>query len=155
MSIGFTFGSLGDILSLCILVKDLVAALDNSRGSSADYQELIRELWTLDRALLEVGQLSQKCAANVELIALQRTVSKAALQCREPMEEFLLRIRKFETHFRDNTSKSIFNAARDAYWKLHWAMSYKDEVQKFRTIINGHKSSINMLLITSGMLVLA
>lgn len=49
-----TFGSVGDIISVCLLVKDLVEALDKARGSKAEYQSAIRELWILDRALLEI-----------------------------------------------------------------------------------------------------
>lgn len=39
-----TFGSVGDVISVCLLIKDLVKTLDDSRGSSAEYQEVIREL---------------------------------------------------------------------------------------------------------------
>jgi hypothetical protein len=140
MSVGFTFGSLGDILQLCILVKDLITALDSSRGSSAEYQELIRELSALDRVLLEVEQLSWKCVGTAELNALQQTVKQATLQCRQPIQEFLTRIRKFEKHLGEAHSIGMLKTARDAYWKVHWAVSYKVELQKFRTIINGHKS---------------
>jgi hypothetical protein len=50
----FTFGSVGDIISICLIIKDLAVALDDSGGSSAEYRELRRELWALERALLEV-----------------------------------------------------------------------------------------------------
>jgi hypothetical protein len=43
-----TFGSVGDFLSISILVKDLLLALDDSRGSSRDYQEVVRKLYILD-----------------------------------------------------------------------------------------------------------
>jgi hypothetical protein len=140
MSVGFTFGSLGDILQLCLLVKDLIVALDSSRGSSAEYQELIRELSALDHVLLEVEKLSRKCVGTAELNALQQTVKQAALQCHQPIQDFLIRIRKFEKHLGENDSRGILRTARDTYWKVHWAISYKEELQKFRT-----------LLITTGM----
>ncbi|KAF1974790.1 hypothetical protein BU23DRAFT_460501 [Bimuria novae-zelandiae CBS 107.79] len=54
-----TFGAVGDIISVCLLVKDLVDALDEARGSKAEYQSVIRELWILDRALLEIDLLSR------------------------------------------------------------------------------------------------
>ena len=50
----FTFGSFGDIVTLSLLIKDLIKSLDDSRGSSAEYQAVVRELWSLDKALLEV-----------------------------------------------------------------------------------------------------
>jgi hypothetical protein len=39
-----TFGAVGDIISVCLLVKDLVEVLDKARGSKAEYQAAIREL---------------------------------------------------------------------------------------------------------------
>lgn len=68
-----TFGSVGDIISVCLIVKDLVDALDKSRGSSAEYQAVIRELWSLDRALLQVAMLSKTCEDCIELHALRVT----------------------------------------------------------------------------------
>ena len=44
MSARMTLGSVGDKITLCIIIKDLVKALDDSRGLSAEYQEAIREL---------------------------------------------------------------------------------------------------------------
>src|SRR5947207_4507221 len=72
-----SFGSVGDIISVCLIVKDLVAALDDSRGSSTEYREVIRELWGLDRALLEVDLLSRTCDNTVELNALCMTARQA------------------------------------------------------------------------------
>lgn len=57
MSAGVTFGSVGDINSLCIVIKDVVEALDDSKGSSAEYRGIIRELRALERVLLEVESL--------------------------------------------------------------------------------------------------
>lgn len=39
-----TFGSVGDIISISLLVKDAMKALDVSRGSGGEYQGVIREL---------------------------------------------------------------------------------------------------------------
>jgi hypothetical protein len=39
-----TFGSVGDIISISLLVKDAMKALDDSRGSGGEYQGVIREL---------------------------------------------------------------------------------------------------------------
>ena len=39
-----TFGAVGDIISVCLLLKDLVEMLDQARGSKAEYQSVIREL---------------------------------------------------------------------------------------------------------------
>ena len=65
-----TFGSVGDIISVCLVIKDLIKVLDDSRGSSSEYQAVIRELWSLDRALLEVELLSRSYERTFELNAL-------------------------------------------------------------------------------------
>ncbi|MCJ1481229.1 hypothetical protein MMC06_001385 [Schaereria dolodes] len=73
-----TTGSVGDIIRVCLLVKDLITALDSSRGSSAEYQELVRELWALDRVLLEVELLVRTCSDIIELNALRETARRIA-----------------------------------------------------------------------------
>lgn len=45
--------SIGDVISLCLLLKDLVIALSDCRGASHEFQELIRELQILERVLLQ------------------------------------------------------------------------------------------------------
>jgi hypothetical protein len=39
-----TFGSVGDIIAVVGIIKDLIVTLDDSRGSSADYQRITHEL---------------------------------------------------------------------------------------------------------------
>jgi hypothetical protein len=68
-----TFGSVGDIISICLIIKDLVAALDESSGSSKEFQEVRRELWALERALLEVELLSRTSTSTARLNALYAT----------------------------------------------------------------------------------
>lgn len=47
-------GSLGDIVALSLIVRDLIKALEESRGSSAQYQEMTRKLWAFKRVVQEV-----------------------------------------------------------------------------------------------------
>ncbi|KAH7085738.1 hypothetical protein BKA63DRAFT_402029 [Paraphoma chrysanthemicola] len=87
-----TFGAVGDIISVCLLVKDLVDALDKTRGSKAEYQSLIRELWILDRSLLEIDLLARTHGGGgtPELEALCNTATKAVDRCRELQNELNL-----------------------------------------------------------------
>ena len=73
MPINATFGSFGDIVSLCIIVKDLVKALDRSRGSSAEYRAIITELWVLDDILVQVELLWGGCVPSEEFDVLRAT----------------------------------------------------------------------------------
>ena len=56
-----TVGSVGDIITLCLLIKDLVRSLKNSHSFLAEYQPEIRNLWSLEHALLEVEMLFRFC----------------------------------------------------------------------------------------------
>lgn len=141
-----TFGSVGDIISLSILIKDLVRSLDNSRGSPAEYQAVIRELWGLDHALLEVEVLFRSCEQTVYLRALRVTVNECVEQCRNCIVKFHEQIKKFEKSLQSGGSDSFI---RDIAMKIRWQVS-KDDLAKFRAEINAHCFSINMLLTTTG-----
>lgn len=144
-----TFGSFGDIISLSLIIKDLVKSLDNSRGSSAEYQAVIRELWSLDHALIEVGMLLQSCEPMIELSALSATVKESAEQCRKCIMTFQDQIKKYEKSLRSDGSGSFI---RDTALKIRWQVSKKDDLAKFRAEISAHCFAINMLLTTTGVL---
>ncbi|PMD12774.1 hypothetical protein NA56DRAFT_586661, partial [Hyaloscypha hepaticicola] len=129
-----------------ILIKDVVRALDSARGSSSEYQEVMRELWALDRALLEVANLAQSFETTVELNALSRATRRAAEQCKTCMEGFLGKIKRYEIALREGGSG---NMVRDVKDKVGWALCHQEHLKRFRAEINGHSSAINMLLITA------
>ncbi|KAG9383509.1 hypothetical protein A1F94_005420 [Pyrenophora tritici-repentis] len=96
-----TFGSVGDIISVCLLVKDLVTALDKARGSKAEYQAAIRDLWILERVLLEIELITKQhgSEATPELRSLWETANQAVSRCVRLISDFLARIRKYKTAF--------------------------------------------------------
>lgn len=148
MSAAVTFGSVGDIISLCLLVKDVVKALDDSRGSSSEYQEVIRELWALERVLLEVELFWRTCEITVELNTLRETTCRTVDQCRRCIEGFLKKVEKYGPSLREGGSGGII---RDVGKKLHWQVSHSQDLTKFRAEINAHCSAISMLLMTTSM----
>ena len=140
--------SVGDCVTACILIKDVIAALNDSRGSVVEYNEICRELWSLDRALLEVHQLANSSERSVELHALRQTVGRAGSQCKDCIEAFLKKIQGFHRTLRDGGSGGLL---QDAFGKIKWSITQKDELAKFRGEITAHASAINMLLITASM----
>ena len=149
MALPVPFGlSAGDVIAVSILIKDVFKALDDSKGASAEYQQVCRELWALDRALLEVEILSRTCDASIELNALGHTVRRVTDQCRECIEAFLKKLQVYNQSLRTGGSGSKL---RDVGMKAKWALTQSDHLAKFRTEINGHSSTINMMLITANM----
>src|SRR5437763_3770816 len=133
-----SFGSVGDIISVCLMVKDLVSALDASGGSSTEYREIICELWGLDRPLLEVDLLSRTCDNTIELNALCMTARQTAGNCRHCIETFSNTVSKYGSSLGEGGSRNVF---RDTAMKMRW-VSQQDDLAKFRAEVNANSSSI-------------
>ena len=142
-SVGLTFGSVGDIITLTIVIKDLIKTLDEAKGASAEYQEITRELCTLDRVLLQVECLARECEETVELNALHVDAHRIVDRCRQSVESFLDEIQKYDKSLRKGGSK---NSRRDAFWKLRWRAARSNKVDRFRAEINAYCSAISIIL---------
>lgn len=133
--------SVGDFVDGIELIRQACNALKSSAGSSKEYQDLIHELYSLERSLLEVKHLDV-----AETLRPQKTaVEQAALQCQETISQFLSKISKYHRSLRVGGSGSNW---RDRLRKIDWALYKKEEVQEFRAKIQGHTSSIITLLMT-------
>ncbi|KAL8902722.1 MAG: hypothetical protein Q9207_004434 [Kuettlingeria erythrocarpa] len=142
-----TFGSVGDIISVCILIKGLVRSLDDSRGSSSEYQAVIRELRSLDHALLEVELMFLSSQGSEELASLQETTLSIAAQCEKCITEYREKFKKYKISLQDGGSGSFI---RDSVMKLKWGPSEKEHLTKFRAEIVAHCLSVNMLVASAG-----
>lgn len=132
---------IGDFVSGINLIRELIKALEDSAGSSAEYRELIKELYSLERALIEVKHLDFDESQHSQGVALKQ----AATQCQQTIDEFLQKIRKFQPALRTGGSKSSW---RDGLRKVEWALYKKEDVERFRAQLNGHTASINLLMMT-------
>ncbi|KAF8242661.1 hypothetical protein K440DRAFT_590625 [Wilcoxina mikolae CBS 423.85] len=90
MSFGF---SVGDFLAVGRLVSKVIGALNSSTDSSENYQELISELYSFQRALLEVKQV---CRFSTQFHAATiNAIGHYVVLCRRPIEGFLAKIEKY------------------------------------------------------------
>jgi hypothetical protein len=141
-----TFGSVGDIISVCLIVKDLVDALDKSRGAAAEYQDIIRELWILDRALIQVSKLSNPSGGSIELHAVCATLRQAVDNCRLSLDSFLQEMYKY---VRCLGARGSGNAILDTTRRLQWKLTRKDRLAKFKVEVAGRFTAVNMLVNTA------
>lgn len=148
MPISATFGSVGDIISLGVLIKDLCKALDQNRGASAEYREIVAELRTLDDVLRQVVSFFRRHEYSDELKDLYVKVCDAANQCRQCILKFFERIKKYESSLDESCSKKFI---RDAARKVQWQASQSGGLTKFRSEIFVHCSTLNMLMTTTGL----
>jgi hypothetical protein len=142
----FTFGSLGDIITVIQIVRQVIGALSDSTGSSRDYQNLICHLESLHRTLLEVDQAigrstgngAQKLPRPTEN-AIRREVSL----CNSIIKELLAKIEKYRTRLRKGGLESMM---KDSRRKIGWQFFKKEDLVSFMTRLEAHTSAIDTLL---------
>jgi hypothetical protein len=141
MSFGF---SVGDFIAVGTLVAGIISCFGESGGSKSEYQELLRELESLQHALahLDKLRLGDSSLANID------SIKYAALSCRRPLEHFLGRIKKYD--------KTLGVWSKDgrlkgAAHKLGWMYGQKDEIRKLQSYLNVHVGTINILLAEHGL----
>lgn len=143
MSVGFGF-SIGDLVLGLKLIKQSIEALQDAKGSSADYQALSHEIDSLNDGLeaVEDLQLDQRLGLKSKAcIAITGAVSR----CRNCIDVFLTTIAKYEPWLRTNESSG--SAWKANLKKIQWGLCKKDDVNRFRVQLERHSSSISMLLV--------
>ncbi|KAL1854486.1 hypothetical protein Daus18300_011407 [Diaporthe australafricana] len=142
-----TFGSVGDIITVCLLAKSIVDALDKSRGSSAEYQGLVSELRSLEKALLQPAQLFARPLADSSITAsLREETLKLVHECRKTLESFHSALKSYDASLAENHS---VGGVRRIGMKIRWQLSQKETIARFRAEISGHCNAINMMMITA------
>lgn len=132
-----SFGiSVGDFIAVGGLIANIVSALKDSTGSKANYQELVRELETLDKALKMVDKLPAANSGTIDLIKC------VALSCRIPLEQFMAKIEKYEPSL---GPRSTLSTSKTVISKLKWPSKAHD-IDRLQKYILVHLGTINILL---------
>jgi hypothetical protein len=137
-------GGVGDVLAILGLVREFATALDGTRGSAAEYQEVRRELDGLEKALLCHHQLLQARCDDPALNDIFRSTQRTAEDCQKCIEAFSQQTVKFDRGLGVDPSGNVY---RDVTMKVRWQMSKKEEVARLRVALGQHISSLNVLLI--------
>jgi hypothetical protein len=147
-----TFGSVGDIIAVCLLVKDCAEALSDTNGSSAEYQAVIRELYVLEKALLEIGVLARIHATTPELKSLFISIATTVDQCRKSLEAFRAKTKTYDAYLAQGCGKSAAQRVfAGSAKKILWQVKMKDEIARFRAELIAHSISIDQLLAAATM----
>lgn len=140
-----TFGSVGDIITVCLLAKSIVEALDDSRGSSAEYQGLVAEIRSLECSLLELELFTRSWRDSSTPVSLQRECSKLVTECQKTLEAFQTYLTKYKSSLSQDPRTGIL---RRTGAKIKWQLLAKDTVARFRSELAGHSNALNMMMIT-------
>lgn len=146
MPIGFGF-SAGDFISGLLLVKDVIRALDNVAGSSAEYLALKAELQSLERAL------NLLCDSSLTIFdgPYRQRVEETVQACCGIIHAFLTRTTKFDEALPNSTNVSQKDTAAIPGWKItlrkvQWAFFKKEDVTLVRAQLSTQTSTLNTLL---------
>ena len=141
MSFGF---SVGDFLSAGIPITEIIRSLKSAGGAASDYQELVRELHGLQRALDIIEHLEG--APHQENII--NGLKVASLNCQFVLDGFAAKLRKFEASLEPGRSKG---KVLDTAVKIRWSLMMKNDVKDLRAYLAGYTASLNMRLSIAGL----
>ena len=135
--------SIGDIVALCLLTKDLITALNQTRGSSRDFQQLVKQLQSLASVLHEVDLLTKREKITPSLDAIRVTLSRIAADCQDLIEPFYGRLRGYQDRLKLGGSGRVLH---DAACKWRWKFCEADEVERLRADLLAHTMTMQTLI---------
>ena len=138
MAAAFGF-SIGDFINGINLVKDVIQALSESRGSSKEYVELRMQLESLELALNQIDSQFPGIEETTHRVALVSAVTT----CRGLVNDFLQDIEKYHVPLSHKGPKSVW---KDTLRKIQWRISISEELVAFRGKVAFHVNTIGMLL---------
>ncbi|KXX78308.1 hypothetical protein MMYC01_206239 [Madurella mycetomatis] len=141
-----SFGSVGDIIAVCLLAKDVVEAFDDSRGSAVEYRDIVRELGSLERCLLQVDLLCRSQGQNDEILSICDVARATVQDCRAALQELSTRVKKYDRYM-VGSNRPI----PDALMKIRFHISEKEWIEKSRAKISSHRENLSMLLATANL----
>ncbi|KAK4175812.1 hypothetical protein QBC36DRAFT_17892 [Triangularia setosa] len=143
MEFALTFGAVGDLLALLSLINDIRTALDDCRGSSKTYRDLIEVLTLLEKSLQQVEKIYQRPGLAAGLQYLGEIVQATVNQVCTALQEFQGRIcSKYGPSLTDSGSG---NAFKDVTRKIQWKFEEK-HVEQFHAKAAALTVSLNLIL---------
>ncbi|KAK4450976.1 hypothetical protein QBC34DRAFT_348557 [Podospora aff. communis PSN243] len=143
MEVALTFGAVGDFLSIALLIKDIISALDECRGSAKAFRELIEEITLLQKNVDQIERIYQGPELGDGFEDLASISQTSIAQIRKCLEGFCTRIsNKYGPSLGVGGSGNVF---KDVSRKIQWKLEEK-EVERFRSEIMGYRMSLAMFL---------
>ncbi|XEV07087.1 hypothetical protein FSHL1_012374 [Fusarium sambucinum] len=144
MEFALTAGAVGDFISIAALIKDIIVALDDSRGSAKEYRELVQQLNTLGQTLDAVRQTFSNPGLTYFLEGTSAIVLETVAQTNSCLAGFLGQISKYEPTL--GNSASVKKVSLSGMWrKAQWKLNEKD-IDKFRTEVMGYTMALKVVL---------
>lgn len=134
MAVPFGF-SAGDFIAAIGLVSDIISAIREADGATADFGDLMTGLRSLENAFITIKQCNLEPSSPGYSSAMQ-----AVADCRRCISTFLQKISKYQSLSTENSS------LRDQITKVKWALCHQKDVDKLRDKLNTLTSALSLLL---------
>lgn len=144
MSAAFTFGSLGDILSLIQLTYNVVQIIRDAAGAPQEYQELVASLNTTLEVLNLIRGVAFAASVDILTLPVQRALDQAIKNYDAIIRDLNERLSKFQPSLRAGGSKS---KVRDFWRKVQWGSFQKKDLVEIRRKME--EQSINSMGVLS------
>ncbi|ETS76323.1 hypothetical protein PFICI_11710 [Pestalotiopsis fici W106-1] len=137
MTVPFGF-SVGDFVAAIELVGTVIDAVQASGQTSQRFRDLIRLLFSLETALIQVKDIQLHESMYAEHTALART----ALECQRTIDDFWATARNYQPHItRPSTLK-----ARETWMKIKWALCKQNDIDRLKIDLLGHTQALNIIM---------
>ena len=131
--------SVGDFIAGINIIITSIKAVQNGRGSSAQFQALTSELKSLRSGLSAIQDLKLDQTAHKEYAAIR----EAAVDCQLCVEDFIRKVSKYQTWLQPGVDGWKAN-----FRKIQWAFCDKKDVADFRDQLVQRSSTINLLMVS-------
>ncbi|KAF2821056.1 tannase-domain-containing protein [Ophiobolus disseminans] len=121
--------------------RKVVIALRDACGAISEYQQVIMEIEGLQDALTRLAAL-EPAENNIDHV---NAIRGMALACTLPLQDFLLKMKRFKDAMSPFTTTKTMRSSRK---KVQYAVSMSDEVKTIRAMISEKVISINLILAT-------
>ncbi|KAE8454415.1 hypothetical protein EG329_000037 [Mollisiaceae sp. DMI_Dod_QoI] len=135
---GFSFG---DIVAAIKILNDIRKALRDTGGAKDEFQNVQIELQHLEILLEHLNRGTWSHSGDAGHL---NAIKGMASTCQVPLREFLTKIEKYGLQFKELESHR--GKLRTQGKKVQWAISMKEEVEKFRAIIVAKVATITLLI---------
>ncbi|KAK2040333.1 hypothetical protein LZ31DRAFT_504516 [Colletotrichum somersetense] len=142
MEFTLTFGAVGDFIAVIEIVRNIIVALDDCRGSAKEYRVVVQSLEILEKTLQSVANLYNDQSPASGLGDLKAIVLRNVEQIHLCLQAFSEKVQKFAPSLSTGGTKNVL---KDVARKIQWKLEEKD-VEKFRAEIVGYTMSLNVLL---------
>lgn len=142
-----TVGSVGDIIALIQLAASVKTCLGASRGSSADFQDVVELMDGLEETLLATQKMlegideSPKASGSFDTLEQRRLVLAQIHRCKTYISDYMKQIQKYGKSLGKGGSK---NALSDIFRKLQWGTNEKGTMERFRQDVQMRLELLNL-----------